>query len=272
MIGSAIENVLRRDRIVVAAALLMITGTAWAYVLWLAADMDMGGMDMTGLRMIPAGMGLMEPAAAPWTGIEFAFVLAMWAFMMIGMMAPSAAPMILIYSRVGRQALERGRPWAATGWFVAGYLLAWTFFAIVATAAQWALQRAALLDATMTSTNRVFSGVVLLAAGLYQLTPIKNACLHQCQAPLAFIQRYGGFRKSAFGSLALGLRHGAYCVGCCWVLMALLFVTGVMNVIWIAALTIFVLLEKIIPAGRLLSLVAGAAFAAAGIWMVIGQY
>src|SRR5262245_26587280 len=128
MTDTALETVLRRDRLVVAGALAAIVVLAWGYVLWLADDMDMGGMDMTGFRMIPAGIGIMAPANAPWKAIEFVFVFAMWAVMMVGMMAPSAAPMILMYARVGRQGQSAGKPLAATGWFAAGYFLAWIGF------------------------------------------------------------------------------------------------------------------------------------------------
>jgi predicted metal-binding membrane protein len=270
--NGAMLQVLRRDRVIVAAALAALAALAWTYILWLAADMSMGlgmgGMDMTGLRMIPAGIGIMAPAPAPWQAIEFAYVFAMWAVMMVGMMTPSAAPMILIYARVGRQASAQGKPFAPAGWFVAGYLLAWVGFALAATAAQWALERTALLDPMMASASHVFGGIVLIAAGVYQWTPLKDTCLAQCQSPLVFIQRQGGFRRDPPGALRLGVRHGAYCVGCCWVLMALLFVGGVMNLLWIAAISAFVLIEKIVPAGRLISRIAGIGFVAAGAWLV----
>jgi predicted metal-binding membrane protein len=270
MTETMLEIILRRDRIIVAAALAALTAFAWTYVLSLAADMDMGGMGMTGFRMVPAGIGMMAPALAPWQAIEFVYVFAMWAVMMVGMMTPSAAPMILIYARVGRQASARGKPFAATGWFATGYLLAWVGFALVATAAQWALDRTALLDPKMASASQVFGGIVLIAAGIYQWTPLKDRCLAHCQSPLLFIQRQGGFHRDPSGSLRLGLRHGAYCVGCCWVLMALLFVGGVMNVLWIATISAFVLIEKIVPVGRLISRIAGAGFVAAGTWLVVG--
>ena len=128
MAEAALETILRRDRVIVATALVLLTVLAWSYVLWLAVDMDMGGMDMTGFRMVPAGLGIMAPASAPWRIIEFAFVFVMWLVMMVGMMAPSAAPMILMYARAGRQAATSGAPFAPTGWFVAGYFLAWTGF------------------------------------------------------------------------------------------------------------------------------------------------
>jgi len=269
MTDAAIEAVLRRDRVIVAAALVMLTTLAWGYVWWLAADMEMRGMDTSGFRMIPSGMGLMVPTSAPWTAMEFAFVFAMWAVMMIGMMTPSATPMILIYARVGRQAAQQGKPLAASAYFATGYLLTWIGFAVAATSAQWALERAALLTPMMAAASDMFSGAVLIAAGVYQWTPLKDACLRQCQSPLLFIQRHGGFRSDLLGTLALGARHGAYCVGCCWVLMALLFVGGVMNVLWIAAIAILVLAEKVIPAGRVISRIAGVGLFAGGTWLLV---
>jgi predicted metal-binding membrane protein len=269
MTDSILETALRRDRLVVAGALAVIAALAWGYVLWLAVDMDMGGMDMTGFRMIPAGMGLMAPANAPWRPIEFAFVFAMWAVMMVGMMAPSAAPMILIYARLGRQARSVGKPFVATGWFAAGYFLVWIGFALAATFVQWVLERTALLDSRMASASNVFGAIVLIAAGIYQWTPLKDVCLTQCQSPFQFLMRYGGFRGDVPGCLLLGLRHGAYCVGCCWFLMALLLVGGVMNVLWIALLALLVLLEKLIPYGRWVGRVAGIACVAAGAQMLL---
>ena len=268
MTHAALEAVLRRDRTIVAAALFVLAALAWAYVLWLAADMDMGDMDMSGFRMIPAGTALMMPATAPWNATEFALVFAMWAVMMVGMMTPSATPMILIYARVGRQAAQQGKPFAASSWFAGGYLLTWMGFALVATFAQWALERGSWLTPKMAAASGVLSGIVLIVTGLYQWTPLKDACLRQCRTPLQFIQHHGGFRPDAFGSLALGARHGAYCVGCCWVLMAILFVGGVMNVLWIVAVTIFVLVEKMVPVGRVISRVTGAGFFASGVWVL----
>jgi predicted metal-binding membrane protein len=265
---TVLEGALRHDRLIIIAALGILALLAWADLVWLANDMSMGGMDMTGFRMIPAGQGLMMPASAPWQPIEFGYVLAMWTVMMIGMMTPSATPMILIYARVGRQAASKGQPFAASSWFAAGYLLAWTAFALIATSAQWALERAALLTPTMQSASNVLGGSVLIAAGLYQWTPVKEACLSYCRAPLVFIMRHGGFRREASGAVALGFCHGLYCVGCCWALMALLFVGGVMNLLWIAGLAILVLLEKAIPFGRTVARLAGLAFIAGGVWLL----
>src|ERR1700746_3658074 len=269
MPDSVLEAVLRRDRLLVAGALGVTAALAWVYVLWLAADMDMGGMDMTGFRMIPAGLGLMAPANAPWGVIEFAFVFVMWAVMMIGMMAPSAAPMILMYARVGRQGNVKGKPLVATGWFAAGYFLTRIVFSLAATLVQWMIERAALLDSRMASASNVLGGIVLIAAGVYQWSPLKDVCLAQCQSPIGFLMRYGGFRGDLPGCLLMGLRHGAYCIGCCWVLMALLFVGGVMNVLWIALLALLVLLEKLTPFGRWVVRAAGLACTAAGAWMLL---
>jgi predicted metal-binding membrane protein len=274
MADSTLESVLRRDRLIVAIALGVIAALAWAYVLWLAADMDMGGMNMSGFRMVPAGMGMMAPAAAPWSAIEFAFVFVMWAVMMIGMMAPSAAPMILLYARVGRQARvdqkrTAGKPLAATGWFAAGYFLAWAGFSLAATLVEWGLQRAALLDARMASANILLGAIVLIAAGIYQWTPFKYACLVQCQSPFRFLMSHGGFRSDVLGCVRVGFLHGTYCVGCCWILMALLFVVGVMNVLWIALLALLVLLEKLTPWGRWVARIAGVVCIAVGTWMAL---
>jgi predicted metal-binding membrane protein len=260
--------VLRRDRIVIGLALTLLTALAWSYLLWLSADMYMGGMDMTGLRMIPSGMGLMMPAHMPWRAMEFAFVFVMWTVMMVGTMTPSVAPMFLMYARVGRQTQTQGKPLAATVWFAVGYFLVWVAFALLATFVQWAFERAALLDSAMASTSTVVGGLLFVAAGSYQWTRLKDVCLTQCQTPFAFLMRQGGFRGDAPGSLMLGVRHGAYCVGCCWALMALLLVGGVMNVLWIVLLALLILLEKVTPFGRQIALPAGMVLIAGGAWLL----
>jgi predicted metal-binding membrane protein len=268
MADTALQALLRRDRALIATVLLTLVALSWAYVVWLAHDMVMGGMDMTGYRMIPAGARLMMPASSPWSPIEFGFVFAMWAVMMVGMMIPSAAPMILLYARVARQATIERKPFAPTSWFTGGYLLTWIGFALAATLMQWAVDRLGWLSPNMATTSEIFGGLVLIAVGLYQWTPIKYACLRHCQSPMQFIVRHGGFRPNATGSLLLGVHHGVYCLGCCWMLMALLFVGGVMNVLWIAMLTIFVLLEKVIPAGRIVARISGTGFLAGGVWLI----
>jgi len=264
---SALEAVLRRDRAVVVAALAIITLLAWADLVWLANDMWMGGMDMTGFRMIPAGQGWMMPVNAPWQPIEFGAVFVMWVAMMTGMMMPSVAPMILVYARIGRQAAGEARPLAASAWFTVGYLLSWIAFSLVATSAQWALERAALLTPMMESASHFLGAMILIVAGLYQWTPFKDACLSHCQTPLGFVLRYG-FRREPTGALALGFRHGLYCIGCCWAVMLLLFVAGVMNIFWIAVLSALVLVEKVAPFGRFIPRLAGLGFLVGGVWLL----
>ena len=253
MEDGALEIALRRDRMVVLAALSVLTVLAWAYLVWLARAMPAHGMAMV---------------THAWTPGEAALMFVMWAVMMVGMMTPSAAPMILIYARVGRQAAARSRPLAATGFFAGGYLLAWTAFSLAVTLAQWGLHRALLLTPMMASASVALSGAVLIAAGVYQWTPLKRACLRHCQAPLSFILHLGGFRREPRGSLTLGLHHGLYCIGCCWALMVLLFVVGVMNLAWVAVLTVFVLVEKLVPARWHLDHAAGLLLFAAGGWLL----
>jgi len=266
---AVLRRVLRRDRIIISLALILLTALAWSYLLWLSADMEMGGMDMSDFRMIPSGMGLMMPAYAPWRAMEFAFVFAMWTVMMVGMMTPSAAPMILMYARLGRQTEAQGTPLAATVWFSAGYFLVWAAFSLLATLVQWALERSALLDSAMASTSNVFGALVFVAAGSYQWTRLKDICLAQSQTPVAFLICHGGFRRDAAGCVMLGLRLGAYCVGCCWVLMTLLFVGGVMNVLGVLLLALLVLLEKVTSFGRQIALLAGVLFVAGGAWLLL---
>ncbi|MDX8541021.1 DUF2182 domain-containing protein [Mesorhizobium abyssinicae] len=290
MTDTALEAVLRRDRAVVAAALVVIAVLAWAYVLWLAADMgmpatpaqaggDMAGMnmsdpstmDMSGMDMPGMDMGeAVAPAFRAWAATDFGFIFAMWAVMMVGMMTPSVAPMLLLYAGVGHKAAASGRTIASTGWFFSGYLLVWIGFSLAATGAQWLLARLALLDPMMATNSGILGGVILIAAGLYQWTPMKGVCLSQCQAPIAFLTRHGGFRTAPLGALRLGIAHGAYCLGCCWALMALLFVGGVMNVLWIAAIAILILLEKTVPTGRALPRISGAMMVAIGVWLLAG--
>ena len=253
-----LESVLRRDRSIVAAALILLTALAWAYLLHLNAAMSASAMSaMPGMNMGPAS----RPIAPP----ELAYAVVMWAVMMAGMMTPLAAPMILLYARVGRQARTQGAVFAATGWFAAGYFAAWTAFAIIAAFAQSALIQLALLTPAMAIDSDLIVGVLLLLAGIWQWLPLKGTCLAQCQAPLAFLQRVGGFSRSPFGALAQGAKRGFYCVGCCWALMLLLFVGGVMNLLWVAALSIFVLLERLVPEGKFITQGGGLAAIAAGI-------
>jgi predicted metal-binding membrane protein len=266
MSEAVLEAILRRDRAIVIAALATLTVLAWAYIVWMAGTMN---SDMSDPAMSDMNMGgMLAPAFRPWLVTHIVFVASMWVVMMIGMMTPSAGPMILLYARVSRQAVMQGKALAATGFFAGGYLLAWVVFSLFATTGQWMLERAVLLTPMMAAAGGAFGGVVLIAAGIFQWTPWKDACLKHCQAPLAFIQHHGGFQRDPATSLVLGLRHGLYCVGCCWALMALLFAGGIMNILWIAMLTIFVFLEKLVPAGRLLTRSAGLGLIVWGSWLL----
>jgi predicted metal-binding membrane protein len=260
----ALEHLLKRNRMVTLAGLTALCALAWLYIMT-GAGLGMSAWDMTTLALFPhqqaddmmSGMLPMDldatvPARTAWGFATWALMIAMWWIMMIAMMTPSAAPTILLYSRVHRHALAQGQvqdELAPTGAFAAGYLLVWLGFAAAAATLHWALQHAGLVSATMMgSRSSLLSGAILIAVGLYQLSPLKNICLAHCRTPTAFLSRH--WRPHAVGALRLGAMHGAYCVGCCWMLMALLFVGGVMNLTWIAALAILVLIEKVVPAGQ----------------------
>lgn len=215
--------------------------------------MGMSAMDMTTLSLFPHmqadGMGEME---STWS-----VVIAMWWVMMIAMMTPSAAPLVLLYGLVLRRHEGNGRnAYLSSALLLSGYLLVWLAFAIAAAAAQKALQPAGVLSEMMLwSKSAALSATILAAAGLYQFSNLKHACLAQCRSPVLFLTRH--WRPGRFGSLVLGARHGAYCLGCCWSLMALLFVGGVMNLAWIAALTVLVLVEKLARAGATIGKLSG---------------
>jgi predicted metal-binding membrane protein len=256
-ITTAIETLARRDRLLVAAGLAAITALAWIYLLYLAT-----GMDTTSGAMQAATM----PALEPWSMTDLALMFVMWAVMMVAMMTPSAAPMILLYAAIVRKSRAQDRPVAHSGAFVSGYLAVWAGFSALATLLQWGLEQAALLSPMMVSTSPLLGGALLIAAGVYQMTPLKQACLQHCRSPVHFLTSH--WRKGAGGAFRMGLDHGLYCLGCCWVLMALLFVGGVMNLLWIAALAGLVLAEKIIPRGVLAGRVAGGAMILGGLWLI----
>jgi predicted metal-binding membrane protein len=244
----------------VLAGLGGITIAAWVYVVLTARRMASGPEGMSGHSMAPM-MDAMT-GVQPWTATEFGLRLAMWAVMMVAMMVPTAAPMTLLYAAVARKAAAQHNPLGSTFVFVSGYVAMWTIFSVVATVAQYVLDQAALLSPMMSSSSARLGAALLIAAGVYQLSPLKNACLKNCRAPAHFLARY--WRTGSLGAFSMGLRLGAYCVGCCWILMGLLFVGGVMNLLWIAAIAIFVLLEKTIPFGVLSGRLAGAAMILVG--------
>ena len=260
---SITEAILRRDRLVVASGLLVVCALCWGYLVTGAGTgMDVRAMTVWGLPRAGGTAGM----AVARDGAYWAVMLAMWWVMMIAMMIPSAAPMVLLHARVCRYAQRRGRMKQAlvpTAFFTGGYLLAWLGFSLGATALHWGLEAAGLVHAMkMWSTDAVLSAALLIAAGLYQLTPVKNACLENCRQPAAFLSR--SWRDGRAGAVRMGLHHGLYCVGCCWTLMALLFVGGAMNLVWIAGLAALVLVEKLAFHGRAAVRVVGAALIAGG--------
>ena len=201
-----------------------------------------------------------------WTPADVFFTFAMWAVMMVGMMAGSAAPVLLLFAAAHARRAERGVRLVVL-MFGLGYITVWVGFSACAALAQWALHETALLSPAMTASSPYLAGTILIVAGAYQLTPWKGACLTQCRSPLGFLMT--NWRDGGLGALQMGIRHGAYCLGCCWALMCVLFVVGVMNLIWVAMLTAFVLLEKIGPAGTIVARAAGAVMVVAGILLPV---
>jgi predicted metal-binding membrane protein len=247
---------LRRDRIVMGAALVALAALCWTW-LWLESA-RMTGMEMPAMEgMQMSHLQMMGAWYAPWSGTLAVYLFFMWFVMMAGMMTASAAPIILLYMGVARHAAGSGQRFASAAWFLSGYLCAWATFSAFATLAHWLLESLAWMTSTMQAASRPIAALVLLAAGIWQWLPIKDVCLSRCRSPLAFIQQHGGFAQGRLGSLKLGLLHGWYCVGCCWLMMLVLFVVGIMNVAWVAALMMLVLLEKLAPGGRWIARIAG---------------
>jgi predicted metal-binding membrane protein len=245
---SALEKVLWHDRLIVAVGLAGVVALAWVY-LAAGAGIDMSMVDMP-----------MEPI--PWSTYYAALVFTMWWVMMIAMMVPSAAPMVLLFTAIKRKQGASVSPSVEAWVFLGGYLLVWAGFSLVAALAQWGLERAGLLSMAMASASATAGGVILLAAGLYQFTPVKSACLRYCRSPVLFLSRH--WRPGVAGALRMGLRHGSYCLGCCWFLMVLLFVSGVMNLVWIAGIALYIAFEKLLPLGHRLSRAAGVGLIVSG--------
>jgi predicted metal-binding membrane protein len=288
--ATPLESLLRRDRLIVIAALGAVIVACWAYVLGAGMGMsalemtavtgqpgmsesvgDMPGMDMEDMPGMAKGEGasgvmrdMAMAAMAPmaWTPGYAVLMFFMWWIMMMAMMLPSAAPMILLFAMINRKQREKGSPYVPTGIFAAGYVLVWGAFSVIAVTAQWGLERSGLLSSTMASTSVMLGAGLLIAAGIYQLTPLKDVCLRHCRSPFAFITQH--WRPGELGALRMGVEHGAFCTGCCWFLMALLFYGGIMNLYWIVGLALFVLLEKTIPAGHWLGRITGVVLIAWG--------
>ena len=246
------EALVKHDGLLVLAGIVGISALAWAYMLYLAQDMD----------------GMMIPHTRAWAAGDFSLMFAMWSVMMVAMMVPSAAPMILLFSAVNRRRRAQEAPYVSTGVFLFGYLAVWSGFALAATLAQWGLHSATLISPMMASTSSVLGGALLVSAGLFQWSPLKYACLTQCRSPLGFLM--SDWREGNGGALIMGIRHGGFCLGCCWVLMSLLFVLGIMNLLWIASLAGLVLVEKVVPKGLWISRATGLVLVAWGIWVIAG--
>lgn len=264
---------LNRGEAFSAAAILLIALIAWAYIATLppmtptsSAAPDMPGMPMDMPGMAMDGMSESPPS---WTWTRAWATFSMWSIMMVAMMLPAAAPIVLLHRRTASQAHAQGASAPPTALLVLGYAVVWVAFAALATALQWALSNAGLLNGMDAFADRRVAGAVLIAAGLYQLTPLKQTCLQLCRSPVTFLMRH--YRPGAAGALRMGLGHGLYCLGCCWAAMALLFVGGVMNLLWVAALAIFVLIEKALPFGRFFGIAVGIGALAVGFyWLLTG--
>jgi predicted metal-binding membrane protein len=253
-----LETLLRRDRLLVATGLALAVLLSWSWLVPMARDMY-GSMSGPAAWMM----------ASTWTLPYAAAMVGMWAAMMLGMMLPSAAPTILLYARVVRAAAPPQAAVLRSYVFAAGYLLVWTGFSIAATALQWLLSHVGLLSPMMQTTAPVAGASILLIAGIYQLTPLKRACLARCRSPVAYIAEH--WRDGTDGALRMGVRHGVDCLGCCWALMLLLFFGGVMSLAWIALLAIAVLVEKVLPFGQVAGRVGGLLLIAAGVavWLTV---
>jgi predicted metal-binding membrane protein len=251
-----LAKLLRHDRAIVVAGSAVIALIGWAYLFyegWAMQHMDLVAMAM--------------PSTGAWGLMDLLVVFAMWAVMMVAMMVPSATPMLLTFATVARSRRAQERSLGPVWVFLAGYLVLWTAFSFAATLAQWALHSLLLISPMMVGTSPVLGSVLLVLAGIYQWTPFKQVCLSHCRTPLQFLLTY--WKDGTAGAFLIGLRHGAYCLGCCWLLMAVLFAVGVMNLAWIAALSVFVLLEKIIPRGLWVAKVAGLILIGFGGWMAL---
>jgi len=258
-----IEAALKHDRRVVTVSLVLVIALAWLY-LWrdaqaMMSHMDMPGMDVPGMSM----EGMSHPSSA----VALALTFAMWVVMMIGMMLPSAAPTVLLYGALVRKNGERGNVLPAVWVFTSGYLLVWAGFSVAAALLQALLEHTGLLTPMMASASVSLSAALLIAAGIYQWLPLKEVCLRKCRNPIEFFATR--WRAGRSGALRMGIEHGVYCFGCCWVLMLLLFVAGVMNLLWVALLAGFVLIEKLLPGHRLTTRVASVVLILSGLLLLI---
>jgi predicted metal-binding membrane protein len=250
-----------RDRALIMASLIGVSTVSWLYLVHLARQMQPMA------RMPNMVAAVMSPMRVPWSATDFLLMLVMWSVMMVGMMLPSASPIILTFATVNRRKRERGLPFLPTFAFTAGYLLVWGAFGLAATLAQWEMERSALMLASMKTGSAILAGILCFAAGFYQWTPLKRACLANCRSPLDFV--INRWHDGRLGALRMGIEHGAYCLGCCAVIMALLFVGGVMNLLWVAAIAVLVFVEKLLPAGERIARGSGVLMIAFGGYLLV---
>ena len=256
--ASGIDRILRQDRALALGGLGAVVLLSWLYLWHSAAAMDHASMAMVAMPAVPRAVD---------AGALF-LTFVMWTVMMAGMMLPSAAPTIIMYGTLVRKNGARGKVLPGVWIFVAGYLAMWTLFSAAATLLQAALESAALLTPAMATASAGLGAVALIGAGVYQLTPFKEACLGKCRNPLQFFMTR--WRPGPGGAFGMGLEHGAWCVGCCWALMLLLFVAGVMNLAWVALIAAFVFVEKVFPGARVVTLASSAALIVSGLWLLTG--
>ncbi len=234
---SIITHLSQQDKKIVVAGLFTVAAIGWLYIFYMTWAMH--NMHVIDMWMPPRG------GTYAWTTWDFFMLFLMWLTMMLAMMTPTAAPMVLMFATVNKQKRLKRQAHASTFIFLAGYLVAWAIFSVAASAIQWYLHASGLLNPMMNSRSYLMSSGILILAGLYQWTPMKDICLRQCRTPLGFLM--AAWQDGNWGACRMGLYHGVFCVGCCWALMAILFAVGVMNMLWVILITIFVLLEKVLP-------------------------
>lgn len=251
------------ERWTLIGAVTAVTASGWGWMLymdWMMRDMMRGGSSIAWMPP-PAGAG-------GWSGYDFWMLFAMWAIMMVAMMTPSAVPMLRMYRVVQRNRSRQTLkvvPWMI---FLVGYLASWAAYSAVISVVQWPLHEWGLLDPMMDSRSQLFSGILLIVAGLYQWTPWKDACLTLCRTPMQFLLAH--WKDGHAGALQMSFEHGLYCIGCCWALMLVLFAVGMMNMLWVAAITLFVIIEKALPSpARLFRTITGLLLASSGFWLLL---
>jgi predicted metal-binding membrane protein len=256
MKDNMIEKLLKRDRLIIIIGLFGVILVAWVYTLSLMRGFGLSDIDPE----------IIFPHTHAWTRSGFFLNFLMWTVMQVAMMTPTAVPMLLFYTKITRQRYPERSPYFRTGIFLLGYLVVWAGFSLIATVVQWGLHQAALLTTDMVQVTPIMGGALLIAAGVFQFSSVKNACLTHCRSPVGFIMTE--WKEGRGGTFLMGIKHGGYCVGCCWLLMALLFVAGVMNLLWMAVITVIVLVEKLAPAGDRIGKGAGVLFILWGGWMI----